>query len=71
MTRWKTGDLNNDAQLSAVDLVELKRVVARGTQNLQKLDAADIDKDGSVNSADMILLRRILAGALPYPEDWE
>lgn len=71
LTRWKTGDVNNDGQLSAADLVELNRVVAKGTKERQKFDAADIDGDGDVNSADTILLRRILAGTMPYPDDWK
>lgn len=57
------GDLNNDYQVSATDLVTMRRYLAGLTDILEKGKVGgDIDDNGSVSTTDLVRLRRRLAG---------
>lgn len=58
-----TGDLNNDDQVSATDLVTMRRYLAGLTDITDKGKVgADYDDNGSVSTTDLVRLRRRLAG---------
>jgi len=58
-----TGDLNNDYQMSATDLVAMRRYLAGLTDITDKGKAGgDIDNNGTVSTTDLVRLRRRLAG---------
>jgi len=57
------GDLNNDNQVSATDLVTMRRFLAGLTDISDKGRAGgDIDNNGAVSTTDLVRLRRRLAG---------
>jgi hypothetical protein len=57
------GDLNNDYQVSATDLVTMRRYLA-GLMDISAKGSAgaDIDNNGAVSTTDLVRLRRRLAG---------
>jgi uncharacterized protein YjdB len=57
------GDLNNDNQVSATDLVTMRRYLAGLTDIIDKGKVGgDIDNNGTVSTTDLVRLRRRLAG---------
>lgn len=57
------GDLNNDNQISATDLVTMRRYLAGLTSITDKGKVGgDIDYNGAVSTTDLVRLRRRLAG---------
>lgn len=56
------GDLNGDGKVNALDLILMKRYLAKkATFDADQLAAADLNGDSKVNALDLILLKRYLA----------
>lgn len=61
---YTTGDVNGDNSVNAVDLAELKKVIA-GLMDADVLKNKTLDSnDGEPNAADLALLKKILASLL-------
>ena len=58
----KTGDINNDGQIDAIDLLLLKKHLL-GLEPIQNTQLADMDGNGEINSIDFSLLKKYLLGA--------
>lgn len=61
--RW-AGDLDNDGELTVVDLVILNKMIRNHTADQKKL-IADVDGDGKVTIADIAMLRDMILGKKP------
>lgn len=63
------GDLNGDAQRTAIDYIALKRHVL-GTYTLpeSKKTAADLNNDSEVDAKDYMILKRVILGTYQLPE---
>jgi len=59
---FRYGDLNDDGDVNATDIVLMRRHIAGGYDQTIILDAANINEDDHVNATDVILLRRYIAG---------
>ena len=69
---WKKGDLDNDGEITPIDLANMRRLMLMyidGTP--QMYAAADLDGDGVVSPVDFVTLERIVSGKMPYPPEWE
>ncbi len=55
------GDLNYDGKVNTIDLMMLRRYLARYSSEID-ISVADFNGDGKVNTIDLMLLRRFLAG---------
>lgn len=60
--KGKLGDINDDGDPGATDLVLLRRSLADLPNDKFNTLAADIDGNGKITAADLVLLRRIIAG---------
>ncbi len=57
------GDVNNDGQITVLDLLYVQRYLLRTmTLNPQQLKAADVSKDGVVNVLDLLMIQKHLLG---------
>ena len=57
------GDVNNDGQITVLDLLYVQRYLLRTmTLNSQQLKAADVSKDGVVNVLDLLMIQKQLLG---------
>lgn len=54
------GDLNGDGKVNLLDLVSMRKYLAKWNVNID-VSAADCDKDDKINLLDLILLRKYLA----------
>lgn len=57
---YRTGDLNNDNCVTAVDLTLAKRGMLQGFTDISVQKAADVNDDGSVSMADLVALVQYL-----------
>ena len=65
----KTGDINNDGQIDAIDFLLLKKYIL-GLDTIENANLADLDANGEVNAIDFSLLKQYLLGlitVLPTP----
>ena len=56
------GDVNGDGEVSAFDLLRLKKLLAGGSVSTDA-SAADVNGDGTVDAFDLLRLKKYLAGA--------
>lgn len=71
LEHWKKCDLNNDHEVSVLDIVYMRRLLLSIDSPLQMYDAADLDGDGVASVLDLTTLVRIVAGKIPYPAEWD
>ena len=55
----KRGDINNDGQIDAIDLLLFKKYLL-GLETLENTELADLDANGEVNAIDFSLLKKYL-----------
>jgi hypothetical protein len=56
------GDVNDDGELNAKDVTQLRRYLAGGWNVEINKDNSDVNSDGELNAKDVTILRRFLAG---------
>ncbi len=72
LEHWRKGDLNNDHELTSLDVVYMRRLLLLYIDGSpQMYDAADLDEDGVISPLDFVTLQRIVSGIIPYPPEWE
>ncbi len=59
----KTGDINNDGQIDALDLLVLKKYIL-GLDTIENTKLADLDANGELNAIDFALLKQYLLGLI-------
>lgn len=72
LEHWRKGDLNNDHQITALDIVYMRDLLMMYMEGSpQQYDAADLDGDGTISIYDFTTLLHIYIGRIPYPPEWE
>ena len=59
----KIGDINNDGQIDALDLMALKKFIL-GLDTIENTKLADLDANGEVNAIDFALLKQYIMGLI-------
>ncbi len=57
------GDINNDGQIDAIDLLLLKKYLL-GLEAIENTELADLDSNGEVNAIDFSMLKKYLLGTI-------
>ncbi len=61
---FKSGDINKDGAINALDLAHLRAYLVGIKTTLDSLEAADTNADGSIDALDLSLLKRFLLGTI-------
>ncbi|HEX2926876.1 MAG TPA: endo-1,4-beta-xylanase [Ruminiclostridium sp.] len=65
----KTGDLNSDGQIDAIDFQVLKKYLL-GSGTIENTKLADLDANGTVDAMDFVLMKQYLLGQVTiFPAD--
>ena len=64
----KYGDLNNDGKVNLLDVIAMRKYLARWTITIDE-EAADANQDGKINLLDLIMMRKVIVHILPDFED--
>lgn len=65
----KTGDLNSDGQIDAIDFQVLKKYLL-GSGTIENTKLADLDANGTIDSIDFVLMKQYLLGQITaFPAD--
>ncbi|EPR09375.1 glycosyl hydrolase family 95 catalytic domain-containing protein [Ruminiclostridium papyrosolvens] len=59
----KPGDINNDGEIDAIDLLLLKKYLL-GLETIENSELADLDANGEINAIDFSLLKKYLLGTI-------
>ncbi len=60
------GDIDDDGEITAVDVVSLARAISDWTGYYVDADVADFNKDNAVDTLDLVILARHIAGWMGY-----
>ena len=60
VSKAKKGDINCDGEIDVLDLIVLKKCIAKNSDDF--VSSADINSDGAVNGTDLVMLKKMLIG---------